>query len=97
MSRTDVHIEVPAEKQKALGTMWNPGNDCFHFEVKLNFSPKSKKLRVGPDLKSEQIPSKIPDLLIKRMILSQVNSIYDLLGLASLFTVQAKILVRRLG
>ena len=52
-SRTDVHIEVPTEQQKALGTVWNPGNDCFHFEVKLNFSPKSKKLRMGPDLKSE--------------------------------------------
>ena len=95
-SRTDVHIEVPAEKQKALGTVWNPGKDCFHFEVKLNFSPKSKKLRMGPDLKSEQIPSEIPDLLTKRMILSQVNSIYDPLGLAGPFTVRAKILMRRL-
>ena len=34
-SRTDVHIEVPAEKQKALKTVWNPGKDCFHFEVKV--------------------------------------------------------------
>ena len=44
-STTDVHIEVPAEKQKALGTVWNPGKDCFHFEVKLNFSPKSKEAK----------------------------------------------------
>ena len=51
---------------------------------------------MGPDLKSEQIPSEIPDLLTKRMILSQVNSIYDPLGLADPFTVRAKILMRRL-
>ena len=94
--RADVHIEAATDKEKVLGIAWNPGKDCFHFEVKLNFSPKKKKERSGPDIKREQIPREIPDLLTKRMILSQVNSIYDPLGLAGPFTVRAKIMMRRL-
>ena len=38
----------------------------------------------------------IPDILTKRIILSQVNSIYDPLGLAGPYTVRAKILMRNL-
>ena len=38
----------------------------------------------------------IPDILTKRTILSQANSIYDPLGLAGLYTVRAKILMRKL-
>ena len=38
----------------------------------------------------------IPSVLTKRIILSQVNSIYDPLGLAGPYTVRAKILMRKL-
>ena len=38
----------------------------------------------------------IPSVLTKRIILSQVNSIYDSLGLAGPYTVRAKILMRKL-
>ena len=40
--------------------------------------------------------SNVPDVLTKRMILSQVNSIYDPLGLAGPYIVRAKILMRKL-
>lgn len=92
----DVHIEQRKEEEKVLGIAWSPSEDCFHFEVKLNFSPKKKKLRTEPDLNKEQIPREIPTNLTKRMILSQVNSIYDPLGLAGPFTVRAKIIMRKL-
>ena len=95
-AREDVHIEQATDNEKVLGIVWNPEEDCFHFEVKLNFSPKKKKLRTGPDINREQIPKEIPTNLTKRMILSQVNSIYDPLGLAGPFTVRAKIMMRRL-
>ena len=79
-----------------LGVAWNPKTDSFHFSVRINFSPKRKKIRTGPDLNINQIPSEIPIALTKRMVLSQVNGIYDPLGLATLFTAKAKILLRKL-
>ena len=61
-----------------------------------NFLPRRKKITKGPDLNINQIPSEIPTTLIKRMVLSQVNGIYDPLGLATPFTAKAKILLRKL-
>ena len=91
---------VPTEKnaatEKVLGVAWNPVEDKFCFKVKLNFSERKKKLRAEPDIKSHQLQENIPQVLTKRMILSQVNSIYDPLGLAGPFTVRAKIMMRQL-
>lgn len=85
---------VPMEK--VLGIGWRPVEDQFCFKVKLNFSERKRKLHTEPDIKSHQIPEKIPAKLTKRMILSQINSVYDPLGLAGPFTVRAKIMMRQL-
>ena len=82
--------------QKILGLKWDPKDDEFRFEVHVNFSPKRGKLRTGPYLCLESIPSEVPVALTKRMVLSQVSGIYDPLGFASPFTVKAKILMRKL-
>ena len=82
--------------QKILGLKWDPKDDEFRFEVHVNFSPKRGKLRTGPYLCLESIPSEVPVALTKRMVLSQVNGISDPLGFASPFTVKAKILMRKL-
>ena len=82
--------------QKVLGVGWDPKTDSFHFSVRINFLPRRKKIRTGPNLNINQIPSEIPKTLIKRMVLSQVNGIYDPLGLATPFTAKAKILLRKL-
>ena len=67
--------------------------DNFYFKVKLNVTPKSKKR----SLKQNQgTDTSTPKILTKRIILSQVNSVYDPLGLESPLTVRAKILMRRL-
>lgn len=79
-----------AATDKVLGVAWNPVNDQFCFKVKLNFSERKRKLRTEPDLE----PNQIPVNLTKRKILSQINSVYDPLGLAGPFTVQAKIMMR---
>ena len=84
-------------QSRVLGIIWNPGTDKFEFSVRLNFSEKKRKLRSEPDLLAEEIPSAIPTNLTKRMILSQVNGIYDPLGLATPFTVRAKMLLRQLN
>ena len=82
--------------QKIRGLKWDPKNDEFRFEVHVNFSLKRGKLRTGPDHCLENIPSKVPVALTKRMVLSQVNGIYDPLCLASPFIVKAKILMIKL-
>jgi hypothetical protein len=84
-------------KSKVLGIVWNAANDMLEFRAKLNFSPKHRKVRTEPDIKEEEIPDRIPPLLTKRLLLSQVNGIYDPLGIASPFTVRAKILLRKLN
>ena len=82
------------EIQRVLGMIWDADLDIFKFDVHLNFSPKHRTLRTGPDLKLEDLTTEIP--LTKRMILSQINAIYDPLGLAGPFIVRAKILMRQL-
>ena len=84
------------DEQKVLGVRWDSNGDEFCFKTQLNFTPKIKKLRSGPNLTQEQVPALIPPILTKRMVLSQINGIYDPLGLAAPFTVRAKILMRKL-
>ena len=84
---------VPNDKnaaaEKVLGVAWNPVEDKFCFKVKLNFSER-KKLRTESDIELHQLQEKIPQVLTKRMILSQVNGIYDSLGLAGPFYCSGK-------
>ena len=79
--------------EKVLGIVWNPITDNFCFKINLNVTPKGKKRRPKQNQDTTTNTSKI---LTKRIILSQVNSVYDPLGLASPLTVRAKILMRRL-
>ena len=83
-------------KEKVLGVLWDPVEDNLLFKVKLNFSSKRKGLRSEPDLKQEEIPQRVPTHLTKRTVLSQINGIYDPLGIAGPFTVKAKIMMRNL-
>ena len=67
-------------------------DDMIYFSIKLNFNRIIKRSR-------SKVPknySKVPQCLAKRLILSQVNGIFDPMGLSSPFTVKAKILMRRL-
>ena len=88
--------ETNAPTVKVLGTSWRPIEDQFCFKVKLNCSEGKSKLRTEPDIEPHQIPERIPAELTKRMILSQINSVYDPLGLAGPFTVRTKIMMRQL-
>ena len=75
---------------------WDPESDALAYKVKLNFSTKRRKVHSEPNLSREQIPENIPSPLTKRQVLSQVNGVYDPMGLMSPFTVRAKILLRKL-
>ena len=84
------------QDHKVLGVEWRPETDSFQLQTNLNFSPRYRKQRTTPSLKLSDLPDALPSVLTKRIILSQVNGIYDPLGLATPFTIQAKILLRRL-
>ena len=77
-----------------LGTQWNPVNDTISFQVTINFSKKKRGLRIQPNIKREEIDTNIPEVLTKRLVLQQVMSIYDPMGLASPFTLLGKIYLR---
>ena len=65
------------------------------FTVTLNFSPQTRKVWTGPNLWEERIPHSLPVVLSKRMMLPHINGLYYPLGLAILFILQSKLLLRR--
>ena len=81
---------------KILGVVWDTQKDELRFQVRLNFSEKKRKIREGVDITLKSIEKDFPTILTRRMILSQVNGIYDPLGLATPYLVQAKLLLREL-
>jgi len=91
-----VIFNVNAHEQKVLGMRWNRFMDVLKYKVKLNFSPKRRGGHEDENLERKDVPSKLPIKLTKRLILSQINSIYDPIGLISPFTVKAKMLLKNL-
>ncbi|XP_063603426.1 uncharacterized protein LOC134779294 [Penaeus indicus] len=87
---------IKSDQEKILGLKWNPLEDHFFFTVKLNFSSRIRNVRSGPKLNLDEIDDKFPEHLTRRMILSQIASIYDPLGFAVPVLLKAKILMRLL-
>ena len=76
-----------SETEKVLGMLWDPSEDKLLYAVAIHFS-KFQRLT-----SRSQITAAFPLTVTKRQILSHVNSIYDPMGLMSLFTVRAKIML----
>ena len=92
-----VDKDVASERvPKVLGVAWNSFSDKLPLTVKLDFSLKKSKIYQNPSCITADVSFTVPDNLTKRMILSQVNGIYDQLGLVGPFTVHAKIMLRKL-
>ena len=87
---------IPEEWERVLGLIWVPSTDKFVFNVKINFSKKIEGVHSKPDILLENMLDELPTSLTKRRILSQVNGIFDPLGLVSPFIVKAKIYLRKL-
>ena len=45
----------PKQSSKVLGVNWNPATDQFYFKVKVNFSPRRRKMRTGQDIAAVQL------------------------------------------
>ena len=93
--RRDINI-LNVSKEKILGMCWIPQNDLFTFQAKISFSPKRNNLPTEPDLTEANINEAFPQILTRRMVLSQAARIYDPIGFLAPVTLTAKILMRKL-
>ena len=88
--------ESDGEPKKILGLAWQPLNYTIQFDIRLNFSKKCRNQKTGPDLCAEDIPEKIPDQLTKRIVMAQLNGIYDPIGFLVPLTIKGKTCMRDL-
>ena len=88
---------VDLEQEKVLGVKWLLHLDFLSFKVKINFSPKFRKVNRGPDLNAENLLENIPSVVTKRMIFSVTAAQYDPLGLINPVMLKGKLLMRKLS
>ena len=91
-----MHPKIVEKEEKVLGLSWDPQEDIFMFKVQLNFSKKMKNCFQGPYLTVDDLEKELPTVLSRRIILRQVASIYDPLGMVTPFTLKMKLLMREL-
>ena len=60
LDKDDEEWPSKENSEKVLGISWDPKRDVFHFITRISFAQKKKKMRQGPDLRGDQIPSEIP-------------------------------------
>ena len=65
---------------KVLGICWSPVEDLVKFEAELNFSPKRKGVRTGPDATAGSLSGSLLKILTKPIVLEQVMRCYDPMG-----------------
>jgi hypothetical protein len=85
------------EPRRVLGTGWDTAGDQLFIEVKVNTSAKRKGLRTQPNIAFNEIRENFPKTITKRIIWRVVLGQFDLLGLASVFFVRLKLLMRDLS
>lgn len=74
-------------EEKMLGAAWNPMDDLLHVVAKI---PKIIK-----HLQTEISSWILPEILTRRMVLSMVSEIYDVVGFTSPFISQAKVQMQK--
>ncbi|XP_068507449.1 uncharacterized protein [Syngnathus scovelli] len=87
--------QLKEEDNKALGLGYTLEDDKLHVMVRVNFSKRRRKMRLGQDLHLEQVRAQTPDPLTRRELLSQVSGLYDPIGLTTPVKQKRAILVRR--
>ena len=85
------------EPRKILGTPWDVRQDELFLEVKVNVGAKHKGARTEANLDLDKVREFFPTVLTKRLVWRVVLGQFDLLGLASVFFVRLKLLMRDLS
>ena len=83
------------ETERMLGIIWDPKKDVFKFIVRINLSPLRNKSRVGPDLSKNDLLNSPPKSMSRRQYYSQVQSLFDPIGLLAPVLLRAKMLLRK--
>ena len=85
----DLSNNVPIEDiemERMLGISWDPSADVFRFQVRINLSTLKKKSRVGPDITRQQLLEDPPTVITRRQFYSQIQSLFDPIGLLTALT-----------
>ena len=90
----DIPVGSEGEKSRVLGVVWAPESDVLQFDVEINFSSKKRKVRTGPNVEKAQLLKEMPVILTRRIVMSQVMSIFDPMGLITPITINARFLLR---
>ena len=85
-----------AEPRRVVGLGWDSESDCVYINTNVNVSCKKKGVKEEPDIPLEQLVEKFPDVITKRIVWRIVLAQYDMLGLASVFTIRLKLVMRSL-
>ena len=91
----EVGLLEESECERMLGVVWDPSKDEFKFKVRINLSQLKHKSRVGPDLNREDLSRNAPMTISRRQYYSQIQSLFDPIGLLAPVLLQAKILLRK--
>ena len=84
-----------SECERMLGISWDPAKDVFHFRVRINLSTLKNKYRSGPDITKEMLLINHPKSISSKQYYSQVQSLFDPIGLLALILLKAKVLLRQ--
>jgi hypothetical protein len=82
---------------KILGTFWDPKNDTIYVDCKVNPSPKMKGVKIQKDLDLFDLIHNLPEIITKKIVWRIAMGQYDILGLASVFFVRLKLVMRDLS
>ena len=96
--RTPVGVSQSVEEnneERMLGVSWYAKEDVFKFKVRINLSPLKKKVRLGPDLGRNDLVQNPPKVITRRQYYSQIQSLYDPIGLLSPFLLKSKIILQK--
>merc|ERR1712082_571075 len=79
-----------------LGLPWEPGSDLISMHMGVNLSTKKQKVCLGDEITLNTLGDIDDVLLTRRIMVSQIYSLYDLLGLLSPITLKYKLILQQL-
>ena len=79
-----------------LGLSWDPLHDDISMHLAVNMSLKKANVRLGPELTESELHYIALIPLSKRIAVSQVNAIYDPLGLLAPLTIRYKLTLQKI-